>query len=99
MKKFFIILCFILTAAAAFCDSYYVCLGSFTERKNAIALVKDLRTRNVETFIYTVVVPGTTRYRVLLNEPSDRADDARMLRNMITNAGYVQELGLTGLWV
>ena len=99
MKKFFIVLCFILTAAAAFCDSYYVCLGSFTEKKNAIALVKDLRTRNVETFIYTVVVPGTTRYRVLLNEPSDRADDARMLRNLITNAGYVQELGLTGLWV
>ncbi|MBP5449268.1 MAG: hypothetical protein J6Y01_04040, partial [Spirochaetales bacterium] len=25
--------------------------------------------------------------------------DARMLRNLITNAGYVQELGLTGLWV
>lgn len=68
-------LCYILlnifVSIPVFCDSWFVCLGSFKEQKNAEKFVSLLKSENIQASIYLHKKDSGTFYRVLLDQKFD----------------------------
>ena len=95
-------LCYILlnifVSIPVFCDSWFVCLGSFKEQKNAEKFVSLLKSENIQASIYLHKKDSGTFYRVLLDQKFDFINEARNKRNEINNHPFIKNLNLSGLW-
>lgn len=95
-------LCYILlnifVSIPVFCDSWFVCLGSFKEQKNAEKFVSLLKSENIQASIYLHKKDSGTFYRVLLDQKFDFINEARNKRNEINNHPFIRNLNLSGLW-
>jgi hypothetical protein len=81
-----------------FCDSWYVCLGSFKDKKNAQNFVENLKRENIHSRIYLHQSENGKFYRVLSEEKFDFIHEARRLRDEINSHAFIQKLNISGLW-
>lgn len=81
-----------------FCDSWYVCLGSFKDKKNAQNFVENLKRENIHSRIYLHQSENGKFYRVLSEEKFDFIHEARRRRDEINSHAFIQKLNISGLW-
>ena len=84
---------------SVFCEEWFVCLGSFKVKQNALNRVEELNRNNISSFIYETESEGQVLYRVLLDESYDDRTSARAARNKLSNNNAIKKLGINGLWI
>ena len=105
MKNFSKRVCLLLTIFflfsfnSLFCESWFVCLGSFKIKQNAQNRVDELQKYNITCFIYETQTEGQLLYRVLFDESYDDRTAARTARNNLEKLDAMNKLGIKGLWI
>lgn len=103
MKKFqklFIGALIFMMASFAFADDWFVCVGSYSSVDNASELVYSLQKKGINTFVYEFAKDnGSKLYRVLIDEPFDSRDKARIRRDNLENNEVIKSLRISGLWI
>ena len=87
-----------LSFSFSFCESWFVCLGSFKIEENAINFVKLLKEKGFEAGIDKNFIRGELFNRVLLKIDFDDVELARKKRDVILSE-YGVGLKLKDLWV
>ena len=91
----------ILTASlafSAFADSYYVCMGSFLIKSNAITFAGDLTVRGLDTLILPYKKGTKTYYRVLADKEHSNIEEARKSREEVNKFLVVKDTN-DEIWV
>lgn len=94
MKKILALL-LLFMASTIFAQGYYVCIGSFSNPKNADNFSQTLLNEGVGV----AISHSDNYYRVLLNKSFRTILDARDYRDCIKNNTIIKRLGITGMWV
>lgn len=95
-KILFSVLFCIYTLSWGFCDSWYVCLGSFKRKHNAQKLAQTLKSENIPTYISEYKNGTEVFYRVLLNKPFSFIADARQQRDEMKESLIVNKINASG---
>lgn len=100
MRKITVFFLFILTInLASFSESWFVCLGSFRVKDNAINFISKLKEKGMEAGIDQRRIGKDLYYRVLLKLDHKDIADARDKRDSILTLPNVVGLKLKDLWV
>lgn len=83
----------------AFAQSWFVCLSSFKNEKNAENLMKELFLQGIDVCLDEHTDENGTLYRVLLYEPFKNRNDARKRCKEISENEVITKSGLSDLWI
>ena len=81
-----------------FCDSWYVCFGSFKQIRNAGNFAQMLNNENIPACIYRHDTGTEVFYRVLLDKSFDFVNDARQQRDAIKKLPIIDKIDVSSLW-
>lgn len=98
-KQFLSILMFLSVTSFCFSEEWFVCLGSFSDLKNARNYSALLKSYFFKNKISVAEVNGTKRYRVLYDSVCDSKENAKLLSKRIYQRPYAVPCKLNEIWV
>ena len=99
VKQFLSILMFLSVTSFCFSEEWFVCLGSFSDLKNARNYSALLKSYFFKNKISVAEVNGTKRYRVLYDSVCDSKENAKLLSKRIYQRPYAVPCKLNEIWV
>ena len=100
MKKNFCALFLFVLFSVVFAEDWYVCIGSFFVKKNAVNLCNELEMEGFQSFIEPATSKtGGQLYRVMIGEPSKSQADARDKRDEFSRSDFARRKNITGAWI
>ncbi|MBB5224744.1 SPOR domain-containing protein [Treponema ruminis] len=99
LKHFFTILIFFFVTSFSFSEDWFVCLGSFSDLKNARNYSLLLKANFFKNRIALAEVNGRKVYRVLYDSVCDSKEKARLLSERIYQRPYSVPCKLDDLWI
>ena len=99
LKHYFTILIFFLVTSFSFSEDWFVCLGSFSDLKNARNYSLLLKANFFKNRIALAEVNGRKVYRVLYDSVCDSKEKAKLLSERIYQRPYAVPCKLDDLWI
>ena len=90
---------FLSVTSFCFSEEWFVCLGSFSDLKNARNYSALLKSYFFKNKISVAEVNGTKRYRVLYDSVCDSKENAKLLSKRIYQRPYAVPCKLNEIWV
>lgn len=100
MKKNIYALFFFVLFSVGFAENWYVCIGSFSVKRNAVDFCNELDMAGFQPFIEPATSKtGGKLYRVMIGEPSISQADARNKRDEFSRSNFARRKNISGAWI
>ncbi|MCR4822176.1 MAG: SPOR domain-containing protein [Treponema sp.] len=82
-----------------FSSQWYVCLGSYKNKENAIRRREELKKIGLAAFYNGFISNGQAYYRVLADKEFEKIEEARTFRDLLKKSPALKNLDFNDLWV
>ncbi len=99
LKKILLICLFGFFSLALFAEDYFVCIGSFRNKKNAFAFSDSLEKKEMHTCVAEFELESKPLFRVLFKEPFKTVKEASKFAKSLSKNPAVIEFKISGIWI